>query len=268
MKRSPSAFCLAFLLVSIGCGGRTTSITPSGSPPPPSPQYVSPDESWHFTAESSNSQPPQIEAALSFQDSKVNGVTYAMVNASQGTCSYYSLPLQISGTVDSTNNIHLVTFPVPVTGTTLTIDASLSQDRLSIVDGTYKITGGCGDGYAGSISGVKVNPLNGRYSGTLTLGQVTIPVTAELTQSKLANSVTGYFGIAGTVTTIGSACAQTFVLDGSQVIGNYVSFYSITGTGLEALTGRVNPSGQQIALNDYVYSDDCTAGYNGLLQHQ
>ncbi len=264
MKKFASIVCLAALLVNIGCGGRGTTQSlppgiPGGGSPPPQP--VSANESWHFTAQSTDSLALVIEAALLFDDARVSGIAHI----TDGSCFLFRDTIEISGSVDSNNKIHLVT--IASQGSTVTIDATLSQDRLSMVDGTYKIDGGCADGYVGTISAARVNALDGHYNGTLSLGDTTIPVTADMTQAQLADPVSGWFLITGTLTMSGTQCAARFSLQG-EMIGNYVALYSSSATGLEGLIGRVDLDGQQISIDDYLYSDDCTAGYVGVLQRQ
>ncbi|MDT8069715.1 MAG: hypothetical protein ROO76_16255 [Terriglobia bacterium] len=208
-----------------------------------------------------------IEGSLGFQGSTVSGTVHIALDTIVGSCFLFDDTIQISGSVDSSNKIHLVTSAVAGEGKTLIIDATLSEDRLSMADGTYQITGGCADGYSGTITAAKVSALDGHYVGSLSLGAITVPITADLTQAKLADSVSGYFQVTGTLTMSGDTCPATFTLAASA-IGNYVQLYSNSGTGLEALTGKVDPTGQQITLYDYYAADDCTAGYQGVMQRQ
>jgi hypothetical protein len=52
------------------------------------------------------------------------------------------------------------------------------------------------------------------------------------------------------------------------VVGNVVHLYSNSGTGLEGLTGVMDPEAQQIELDDYLYLGDCIAGAHGLVTRQ
>jgi hypothetical protein len=202
-----------------------------------------------------------------FEGSSVRGIAHAALDTISGTCFHFDDDIPITGSADAGNKVRFAGTVDAGYGGTLTIDGTLSEDRSSLVDGSYQITKGCADGYSGTIAAAKVNSVEGHYGGTLTKGNITIPVTADLMQAKLADPISGYFWISGTLTMNGSTCAGTFSLSGSA-IGNYIKLFSSSGTGLEGLTGKVDPTANQIALSDYPYSDDCIAGYEGVLQHQ
>ena len=273
MKTLLSILASASLLIQIGCGGSPTATSvvsasnPSGSSTPPTTQGSSQYQSWHFNAQSNDAPPRLLEALLAFSDSSITGVVRIALDTGVGTCINFEDVTPISGSVDTNNAVHLTALSDAGYGPTLTIDATLSADRSSMVSGKYQFTKSCGDGYGGTLTATKVNPADGHYVGTLSQGNVNIPATADLTQAKIPDVGSGSFNVSATLIMTGPKCAGTYNLGGS-VIGNYIVFGSNLSTGFEALSGRIDPTGQQLTLSDYPYSDDCTAGYQGILQRQ
>ena len=83
----------------------------------------------------------------------------------------------------------------------------------------------------------------------------------------LTSDKDGFFELTGTFT-VANTCDETFTLNGASVVGNVVHLYSNTGTGLEGLTGVMDPEAQQIELDDYLYLGDCIAGAHGIVTRQ
>ena len=266
MRMCGSFLCLVALLMNLGCGGTMTSTgsvpftTPGGSSAPPAPEPSYSDQSWHFVALPA----PAIEASLLFSGSSVTGIARTEFVTGSGPCIHFDDEILITGSVDASNQVHLTGSVDAGYGPTITIIGTLSQDRSSIANGTYQFTKSCAEGYSGSITAVKVAPVAGHYAGTLSDGKVTLSVSADLTQEKPALA-SGYFPVSGTLTIAGPACAGTYNL-GGLAIGNYIKFSS--NSLLEGVSATVDPAGQQLTLNDYLYSDDCAAGYQGVLQRQ
>jgi hypothetical protein len=148
----------------------------------------------------------------------------------------------------------------------LFLSGVLAPDRESLSSGSYHFTGGCAAADTGTVTGVKVKPLTGLYTGTMQGAGNTLGISTQLTQSTRADSH-GFFVLTGTFT-VANSCAETFTLNGAVVVGNVVHLYSNSGTGLEGLTGVMDPEAQQIELDDYLYMGDCIAGAHGLVTRQ
>ena len=118
----------------------------------------------------------------------------------------------------------------------------------------------------GTLTGVKVKPLTGLYTGTMQWAGNTVNISAQLTQAPTSDR-NGFFGLSGTFT-VANSCDETFTLNGAVVVGDVVHLYSNTGTGLEGLTGVTDSQAQQIELDDYIYLGDCIAGAHGILTRQ
>ena len=272
MKTVLSILCLAFSLIQIGCGGNpinpnsvSSSITGATSVPPPA-QAVNLDQSWHFVFQFAGNGALTMEAALVFSGSSVSGTAHATLDTGIGTCLHFEDEIPITGTVDSANQVHLSGLIEAGYGPTLTIDATLSSDRTLMVNGKYQMTKSCAEGYSGALTAVMIPAIQGHYVGSLNKGAATIAVTADLAQAKVAGN-TGYFPLTGNLSLSGPECSGTFNVGGFG-IGNYFKLGSNVGSDLAGFSARSDPTGQQLAASDYPYSDDCIAGYQGVLQRQ
>jgi len=148
----------------------------------------------------------------------------------------------------------------------LFLSGVLAPDRESLSSGSYHFTGGCAAADTGTVTGVKVKPLTGLYTGTMLGAGNTFNISTQLTQSTTADK-DGFFVLTGTFT-VANSCAETFTLNGAVVVGNVGALYSSAGTGVEGLTGVMDSEAQQIELDDYLYLGDCIAGAHGLVTRQ
>jgi hypothetical protein len=244
---------LAAILVLTSCGGS------SSSAPPTRPATFA--ESWHFDVSSSSLT---IDAALTLSSNSITGIAHFQSYTVSDPCPGFFDDLPLSGTIDGQDHVSIKSSAVM--GVVLSLNGVLASDHASLSNGSYQFTGGCMDGTTGPLTGVKVEPLTGLYAGTMHWPGNTATVSAQLTQASPSDRH-GFFGLSGTVT-LENSCAETFTLNGASVVGSVVHLYSNTGTGLEALTGVMDPQAQQIELDDYIYSDDCIADAHGIVTRQ
>ncbi len=204
--------------------------------------------------------------------SSVNG-NYALQGAlSQGGGAFLGGPLSGSGGIkgtfhvlDSSNCISSSSV-VPVTGSTsggkltlntaqveaqtFQIKATISSDGSTISNGTYKVTGGCAAGQSGSITGFRVDPFTGNYSGTLTAADLAgnptgaqVATMANLTQSSSADA-NGLYSVTGPVT-LNSACFTGFQIATSQIFGTQFNLV-LTPNG-----AAPSPGAPVVTINGY-----------------
>jgi hypothetical protein len=255
---------LSAVLTLASCGSSPTPVSPPTPVAPSTP--VSPSsatsfaESWHFNVSSSSLT---LDAALTLSANSIVGVAHIQPFTSSACPSFFD-GLPLSGTIDAQGHVSIESSPVM--GEVLSLDGDLAPDRSSLSNGNYHLTGGCESERTGTLTGAKFELLNGLYTGTLQQSGNTINVSAQLTQAAQSDS-NGLFGLSGTVT-LENSCAQTFTLNGASVVGSVVHLYSSTSTGLDGLTGVIDSEAQQIELNDYIYSDDCIAGSQGMITRQ
>jgi hypothetical protein len=254
------ALSLSFTIL-VGCGSSSKIGGGNGGQIPPPPPTTSFAESWHFDVSSSLLT---IDAALTLSSNSIAGVAHFQSYTASSPCPAFFDDLPLSGTIDGQGNVSIKSSAVM--GVVLSLNGVLASDRASLSNGSYQFTGGCVNGTTGPLTGVKVKPLTGLYAGTMQWSGNTVNVSAQLTQASQSDR-DGFFGLSGTVT-LENSCAETFTLNGASGVGSVVHLYSNTGTGLEMLTGVMDPEAQQIELDDYPYSDDCIAGAHGKVTRQ
>jgi hypothetical protein len=258
--RSVASLSLTML---VGCGGGSqmgggNNGGSSGQNPPPGTSFA---ESWHFAPASSS---PSIEAALILSSTSVAGVAHFQSFSTSSPCPAFFDKFPLSGTIDGQGNLSVKSSPV--SGLVLFLTGVLAADRASVSSGSYHFTGGCLAGEIGTLSGVKVKPVTGSYTGTMQGAGHTVDISTQLTQA-FTSDKDGFFPLAGTFT-VANMCDETFTLNGASVVGNVVHLYSNTGTGLEGLTGVMDSEAQQIELDDYLFLGDCIAGAHGVVTRQ
>jgi hypothetical protein len=246
------------LTILAGCGGGSNIVGGNEGLSP----LTSFAESWHFDVSNSSLT---IDAALTFSTSNsIGGVAHFQSYSVSSPCPSFFDNLPLSGTIDGQGHVSIKSSAVM--GVVLTLNGGLASDHASLTNGNYHFTGGCMDGQAGPLTGVKVKPLTGLYTGTMQWSGNTVNISAQLTQA-LESNKDGFFTISGTIT-VSNSCDETFTLFGASVVGGDVHLYSNTGTGLEGLTGVIDSEAQQIELDDYPYLGDCIAGAHGIATRQ
>jgi hypothetical protein len=249
------------LLVGCGGGSQTGGGNNGGGNGQPSPPLGSFTESWHFAPPSNSSS---IEAALTLSSTTVVGVGHFQSHVTSSPCPGFPDNFPLLGTIDGQGNLSVKSSPV--FGLVLFLSGVLASDRASVSSGSYHFTGGCAAEETGTLTGVRVKPLTGLFTGTMQRSGNTVSISTQLTQAATSDE-NGLFPLAGTFT-VANMCDDTFTLNGASVVGDVVHLYSNTGTGLEGLTGVTDPEAQQIELDDYLYSDDCIAGARGVVTRQ
>jgi len=249
------------LAMLVGCGGGSSMDGGNGGTGQTLPPPTSFAESWHFSPSAGS---PSIEGALTLSSSSVVGVAHFQSFSTSSPCPTFFDDLPLSGTIDAQGNLSAKSSSA--SGRVLFLSGVLAPDRESLSSGSYHFTGGCAAADTGTVTGVKVKPLTGLYTGTMQGAGNTLGISTQLTQSTRADSH-GFFVLTGTFT-VANSCAETFTLNGAGVVGNVVHLYSNSGTGLEGLTGVMDPEAQQIELDDYLYMGDCIAGAHGLVTRQ
>jgi hypothetical protein len=249
------------LTILVGCGSSSKIGGGIGGQIPPPPPPTSFSESWHFDVSSSLLT---IDAALTLSSNSIAGVAHFQSYAASSPCPAFFDDLPLSGTIDGQGHVSIKSSAVM--GVVLSLNGVLASDRASLSNGSYQFTGGCVNGTTGPLTGVKVKPLTGLYAGTMQWSGNTVNMSAQLTQASQSDR-DGFFGLSGTVT-LENSCAETFTLNGASVVGSVVHLYSNTGTGLESLTGVMDPEAQKVELADYLYSDDCIVGAHGIVTRQ
>lgn len=145
--------------------------------------------------------------------------------------------LPVTGTISAGGVLSLTTSPVQ----NQTLQFAGTWSNGSIVSGTYSVTGGCGNGDHGSITGFAVPSFNGTYAGTFTsVSGVQSKTTIVVAQATTPGS-DGEYGLSGSATfispcfTSGPIAADPY----SYVLGGFVQAVITTGSGLVEFGGVI-----------------------------
>lgn len=244
-----------------GCGGGSQTGGNGGGigqTPPPVTSFA---ESWHFAPASGSSS---IEAALTLSSTTVVGVGHFQSFNTGSSCPSFFDKFPLSGTIDGQGNLSVKSSSV--SGLVLFLTGVLASDRATVSSGSYHFTGGCAASETSTLTGVKVKPLTGLFTGTMQGNGNSVNISTQLTQAATSDA-DGLFPLAGTFA-VANMCDETFTLNGASVVGDVVHLYSNTGTGLEGLTGVTDSEAQQIELDDYLFAGDCIAGAHGIITRQ
>jgi hypothetical protein len=194
----------------------------------------------------------------------VVGVAHFQSFNTGSPCPSFFDKFPVSGTIDGQGNLSVKSSTV--SGLVLFLTGVLATDRASVSNGSYHFTGGCAAAETSTLTGVKVKPLTGLFTGTMQGNGNSVNISTQLTQATTSDA-DGLFPLAGTFA-VANGCDETFTLNGASVVGDVVHLYSNTGTDLEGLTGVTDSEAQQIELDDYLFLGDCIAGAHGIITRQ
>ncbi|HWB32944.1 MAG TPA: hypothetical protein VG714_07215 [Acidobacteriaceae bacterium] len=257
---------VAYLLIGLcGCGGggldRGSSST---STPPPPNQTPALNGNWEIRAVSQISMTTYlVGGSLSTTGTDVSGILHIVNTPScyvspNGTI--YDLP--VTGTISTEGALSLTSSPVQ----NQTLQLSGTWSNGSIVSGTYSVTGGCGNGDHGTITGFVVPSFSGTYTGTFTsVSGLQIKTTIMVAQATTPGS-DGEYSLSGTATfdspcfTSGTIAADPY----SYVLGGFVETTITTGNGLVEFGGTITDStGNTLTGNYSVTGGTGCAGDSG-----
>lgn len=203
---------LAFLAITLGCGGSSTPI-----------QTKPPILSGNFGMTATSQAGPisfQLGGPLQSSGGSVSGTIN--IDSSTSTCFDFFTALTFTGTLSPTGQLSLTSSSY--VGQVFNLTGTVSADGMTISSGTYSITGGCAGGDHGTLAGFQVPLVNGTYTGTFSAGGSTINISAALSQGTINGFLLG-----GTFTfTNASSCSLTSY----KVVGGETGF--IAGADVRA----------------------------------
>jgi hypothetical protein len=264
MKRWASMLWLSALVLLCGCGGggyQPPTGGTGGVTPPSSAANVIGDWQFSVTSTVSGAPPLTIAGSISLSGSSVSGAVH--VNGSN--CFDPLSTVGLAGTLTG-GNLSLAT--TSVAGQVATFTGSTTKSALTDpyspgqFTGTYTINGGCADGDAGNVTGIKVpyvaNILNGTFTAS---GGEAFSMTGDAAQYVNA-SPEGSFGISGKATFAGSCFSSGTITPGmfpagSFIIGTSVAFKIETDNGTVTFLGTEDMGSGQISGNYTVSGGTC-----------
>jgi len=132
--------------------------------------------------------------------------------------------------------------------------------------GTFLINDGCANGTKGNLTGTKIAPLTGAYTGPSTIGSAgTLSLT--LSQDSFSDGI-GYFHLQGTSAFTGLSCFTAGTLDNSQstISGQQVQLTITTNEATPStvtMLGTLNAAATQLTVTSIQVITGGCAGDSG-----
>lgn len=207
-----------------GCGADI--VEPLGSTPVPIQGSLT--GNWQFTATTTTGTAPftGLSGALVLQSASADGsnpVVSILQANNPGSCYAGQTAIPSQGSY-ANSGLSLTSFSVA--GQYLSLSGTLpsTEDRLT---GSFSISGGCGNGVKGTLTGTKIATATGTYRGTTNPGGAALSL--QLAQDASSDGL-GYFHVGGTATFSGVTCfnAANVQNASSTVTGQQVQLTLVT----------------------------------------
>lgn len=248
--------CVGFiccLVFATGCGG--TGSATSGKATPPPPQYPSITGNWSLAANSQVfSQSTLIGGFITNAGGSVSGTLHFL----NSPC--YSLPTDVpfSGSITTGGAISVTSSQVA--RQIVAVSGKITEGTLS--SGTYTITGGCGNGDKGTVTGYIVPAFTNTYTGTFVSGSTSIGVTVTTTQSSPTSD--GIYQVSGSATFAGSPCFSSGTITSSAIAGGYMDVViTASNGGVVEFIGEITDSTGKTITGSYDVTAGVCAGNSG-----
>ena len=225
------------LLFSAGCGSGIDGSLPPSSPSPVLGGVVT--GNWRFSLSSTRAGVPTAASGSIYESATAgpDGTFTAAVLLLNGGCYAGSSQIPLSG-LTTTSALTLHSFNVE--GQYLAIQGDI-YNAGNTVKGSYQIQGGCATGANGDISGVRLAPLTGTFTGSDdTLHTIAVSLT-QTTQS----AGDGTFLLSGTIATQGSTC---FASGATSVPPLGGTEGSVTGSSVNITFRMDDPAGTHLFM--------------------
>jgi hypothetical protein len=203
----PALFCLGL----VGCGASSMAPTPTPTPLPFSPglyqmsQTSTVNPGTNFT----------IAGSLTQSGNRVSGV----MHITGLSCFAFNTDIPVSGTlgVNSTGDFTVALVLALPGGQTLSLNTIHPGGHLSVISGTYALTGaGCAAPDQGNVSGGTLG-VTGNWIGHFnSSGGVASQINMTLNQT--GPDANGFFSATGTATITGGTCFATATIDPATLV--------------------------------------------------
>src|SRR5215813_4218482 len=173
MRKLGSLLLFPLLLPILNCG-TGTSVPPPTPVPVTAQAAASVTGNWEIRAQSAagsgstlfgplTSGRWELNGSLENAGTQITGVLEVLTS----TCYFPIFVVPVSGTISAgSDNVSLTSSAVA--GQVLTIVGVMSSDRKALLNATYAIEGGCGNGEHGTMTGFLVPSFTNAYTGTFT----------------------------------------------------------------------------------------------------
>ena len=251
LKRSFVTFLLISIAVFLsGCGGGSTS---SANRPPTYPIITG---NWSLLAVSQvYSQTIQIGGYITNTDGGVSGTIHVLNSG----CFTLTQDVPISGTITSSGSVSATS--AAVSGQVIAISGTVSGSTLSA--GTYSISGGCGDGDKGTLTGFITPSYSNTYKGSFhSVSGITTGETFAITQNGPDSD--GFYHLSGTATFTNSPCFASGTISSSAVAGSYMEVIITTNNnGTVMFAGNITDSSGTTITGEYEITSGACQGDSG-----
>jgi len=237
----------------------TFILTGCGVKNPPLQVGSSVSGNWAFTTAT-----PGMALNVGFMQGAYETVS-AVARLDGASCISPTTDIVLSGSIDASNNMTLVS--APFSGTTLTLRGQLAANGQAMTGTSWRFAGGgCGQMGAQNVTATDYSAISGTYSGDFTdTDGNTLPVSALLEQTTQPNS-DGQFTLSGTAQFPPNACfVQQPTLTESQVTGSSLSMtYSDPGSkAVLTAVGTFNSSATLLKISAWSISGGNCSGDAG-----
>jgi hypothetical protein len=253
MRGLGSIMLASLAVVLFGCGGSGSTSTTT---PPPPPSYPTLTGNWALVANSTAvSQMTQIGAYITNANGSVSGTIHPL----NSPCYTLAEDVPITGTVSTAGAVSATSSSVG--SQVLTLTGSAASGSLS--GGTYSITGGCGNGDKGTVTGYIVPAYTNTYAGTfLSVSKLSISTTITTVQG--GPDVNGLYSVTGSATFSGSPCFASATISSSTITGAYMEVVLTANDGSRVtFAGYITDSTGKTISGDYEIQGGKCSGDHG-----
>jgi len=249
-----------FTLLLAGCGGGSSSS--SGTPPIQTAPALNGNWEIQATSQVTASTSYLIGGSFATTGTAVTGILHFL------NYSCYYVPAKnsewkvpVTGTVSSSGSLSLTS--TVVDEQTLKVSGTVANGR--ITNGTYSVTGGCGNGEHGTLTGFSVSSFTGTYSGGIVSNGVSWgTMTLNLTQAAAPDS-DGLYDLSGTASVVNSGLwiwtDNPAELAQATAWGGYIQGTVLTGNGAIGFNGTItDATGDTISCEFSVTGGTLTPG--------
>jgi hypothetical protein len=240
----------------VGCGPNRYIIVS-----PTSPESDSATGNWQIAVTTSGTLP----------FSALTGSVLQGTPQTDGQTSLFAV-LQTLNPSDCFRGVTTVPLEGSLTGTSFSLSSlsdsgqylnitGVSESNANAFTGSFVIDDGCANGTTGNLSGIKIAPLTGDYSGPWDAGTGNRTMSLALSQYSFADGF-GYFHLQGTATFTGVSCFSTGTLESAQsTISGQQVLLTITTSGITpstvTLLGTVDPAADSLTLTSIQILGGC-----------
>jgi hypothetical protein len=246
------------VVILFGCGGSGSGTTHVNPPP----SYPTLTGNWALTATSQvTKENYQIGGYITNTNGSVSG-TLHLLNSG---CFTPTEDIPITGTVSTVGVVSATSSAV--SSQVITLSGTVASETLSA--GKYSITGGCGNGDEGTVTGFVAPPYSNTYTGTfLSFSGLSIGTTITTTQSGPDSN--GFYSVSGSATFSGSPCFTSATITSSMITGAYMEVILTDSDGSTVTFGGyiTDSTGKTISGDYEVTGGKCSGDYGtGSVSH-